>query len=94
MRHVRRPLGGRITDEQVADVGQARSAFGKQYARARMTVPQRILQIAIEATRCLAVGYQLLTRIDPAGDQPRGSGCPGLDARGGRRGDDAASGVA
>lgn len=62
-------LGGRITDQQMTAVEQARSSFGGQYARAQMMLPQRLLQVATEVTRCLAVGYQLLTRIDLPGDQ-------------------------
>jgi hypothetical protein len=62
-------LGGRITGNPRADVEQARSAYGTHYARAQMMVPKRILRVATEVTRCLAVGHQLLTRVDLAGDQ-------------------------
>lgn len=62
-------LGGHLVDEQLTDVEQARSAFGSQYSQAQMMLPQRMLRVATEATRCLAVGYQLLTRIGQADDQ-------------------------
>lgn len=71
-------LEGRITAQQMTAVEQARSAFGGQYARGEIMLPQRVLQVATEVTRCLAVGYQLLTRIGLPGDQ-RHAAQPALD---------------
>lgn len=62
-------LGEPISEEQWSDVERARSASGTQYARAQMMLPLRLLQVATETTRCLAVGYQLLTRVDLAGNK-------------------------
>jgi hypothetical protein len=72
-------LGGQISGEQRADVEQARSAVGKQYARAQMMLPERILRVATEVTRCLAVGYQLLTRMDDLAVDQRHAAQPALD---------------
>lgn len=71
-------LSGRITAQQMTGVEQARSVFGRQYARAEMMLPRRVLQVATEACRCLAIGYQLLTRAGLPGYQQH-TAQPALD---------------
>jgi hypothetical protein len=64
-------LGEPISDKQRSEVDQARSSAATQYARAQMLLPLHLLKVATETTRCLGVGYQLLTRVESTGNKER-----------------------
>jgi hypothetical protein len=66
--------GEQFSPESMATVETARTAYREMYAVTQMVFPRRTFDVSYELNRCLAVSYQLVTRLARADDKHAAAG--------------------